>query len=120
MPFMLLVIEKPEEKTSISDNEGQQRYDRMMRFADDLNARNVLVAGESLGSDAAGMRMRRRDGRRQIVDGPFAEAKEIVGGFFLLDVTTRDEAIEIADLCPAGEWSTLELREVGPCWKGAA
>jgi hypothetical protein len=92
----------------------------MMRFADDLKVRDVLVAGESLGSETAGMRMRKREGRRQVMDGPFAEAKEIVGGFFLLDVATREEAIAIADRCPAAEWSTIELREVAPCWKGAA
>jgi hypothetical protein len=120
MPFMLLVIEKSEEKASITDDEGRQRYDRMMRFAEDLRARDVLVAGESLGSDEASTRVRKRNGKRQILDGPFAEAKEIVGGFFLLNVATRGEAMEIADRCPAAEWSTLELREVGPCWKGAA
>jgi hypothetical protein len=113
---MLLVIERPEEKRAVSLEVGQQRYDRMMRFADGLRARGVLVAGEALGSDADGTRIRKRDGRRAIVDGPFSEAKEIVGGFFLLDIDARDEAMRIADDCPASEWSTVELRQVGRCW----
>ena len=117
MPFMLLVIERPEEKHSVAQEEGERRYDRMMRFADGLRSRGVLVAGEALGSDTDGARIRKRDGRSAIVDGPFAEAKEIIGGFFLLDIDSRDEAMKIADDCPAAEWSTIELRLVGRCWE---
>jgi hypothetical protein len=114
---MLLVIERPEEKHALTREEGQRRYDRMMSFANGLKKRGVLVAGESLGSDADGTRIRRHDGRRAVVDGPFSEAKEIVGGFFLLDIHSRDEAMAIADECPAAEWSTVEVRQVGRCWK---
>jgi hypothetical protein len=116
VPFMLLVVEKPEEKRALAPEEGKRRYDRMMQFADGLKARGVLVAGESLGSDANGTRITKRAGRQNIVDGPFAEAKEILGGFFLLDIESRDEALKIAEDCPAAEWSTIELRQVGRCW----
>jgi hypothetical protein len=51
-----------------------------------------------------------------VLDGPFAEAKEMVGGFFLLDVATRDEAVAIAGQCPAAEWATVEVRSIGPCY----
>jgi hypothetical protein len=51
------------------------------------------------------------------VDGPFAEAKEMVGGFFLLGCGTRDEAIAIAAECPAAEWCTVEVRAVAPCYQ---
>jgi hypothetical protein len=114
---MLLVIEKAEEKHALAREEGQRRYDRMMQFAEGLRGRGVLVAGESLGSDADGTRIRKRDGRRALVDGPFSEAKEIVGGFFLLDIDSREEAMKIAGECPAAEWLTVELRQVGRCWK---
>jgi hypothetical protein len=50
------------------------------------------------------------------MDGPFAEAKEMVGGFFLLDCATREEAVAIAGRCPAAEWATVEVRETGPCY----
>ena len=113
---MLLVVEKPEEKRALEPEEGQRRYDRMMNFAAGLKSRGVLVAGESLGSDANGTRIRKRNGQRSLVDGPFAEAKEILGGFFLLDIESRDEALKIAEACPAAEWSTIELRQVGRCW----
>ena len=57
-----------------------------------------------------------RDGTARVLDGPFAEAKEMVGGFFLVDVATLEEALALAAECPAAEWCTVEVREVGPCW----
>jgi hypothetical protein len=51
-----------------------------------------------------------------VLDGPFAEAKEMVGGFFLLDCATREEAVAIARECPAAEWATVEVRATGPCY----
>jgi len=58
-----------------------------------------------------------RGGKRNVVDGPFTEAKELVGGFFLLDVKTREEALALAGECPASQWATLEVRETGPCYE---
>jgi hypothetical protein len=59
-----------------------------------------------------------RGSKRKLLDGPFAEAKEMVGGFFLIDGVTREQAIAIAGECPAAEWATVEVREVGPCFSG--
>ncbi len=88
---------------------------RMMRFGDDLSRRGINKASESLRSNVSGVRIAMRDGARAVVDGPFAETKEVVGGFFLLDVGSKDEAVAIASECPAVEWATVELREIGPC-----
>ena len=57
-----------------------------------------------------------RSGKARVIDGPFAEAKEMVGGFFLVDVPTREDAVAIARECPAAEWATVEVRETGPCY----
>ncbi|MES1162429.1 MAG: YciI family protein, partial [Rhizobacter sp.] len=65
---------------------------------------------------ATAARVQVREGRQRLVDGPFTEAKEMIGGFFLIDVATRDEAVAIATACPAAAWATVEVREVGPCW----
>ena len=56
-------------------------------------------------------------GRPTLVDGPYAEAKEFIGGYFLLDCATRDQALEIAARCPAAEWCSVEVRRVAPCWE---
>jgi hypothetical protein len=52
-----------------------------------------------------------------VLDGPFAEAKEMVGGFFLLDCKTHEEAVAIATRCPAAEWCTVEVRGTAPCYE---
>ena len=62
------------------------------------------------------MRVKVRDGKPMLIDGPFAESKEMVGGYFILDCATRDEAVAIASEVPAAEWATIEVREFGPCF----
>jgi len=117
MSYMLLVLQPAGEV--VQGAAGRRRYDRMMSFARDLADRGVLVSGESLGSDLTAVRVSKRDGASTVVDGPFAEAKEIVGGFFLLNCPTREEAVAVAHECPAIEWATVEVRELGPCWDEA-
>jgi hypothetical protein len=117
MAYLLLVIEHPDERRDAGPDEGRRRYERMMRYGDELSRQGVLTAAQSLAGPASGTRIRKRNGRDMLVDGPFAEAKEIVGGFFLLDVDSRDEALALAGKCPAAEWSTLELRALGPCYE---
>jgi hypothetical protein len=51
-----------------------------------------------------------------ITDGPFTEVKEVIGGFFLLTCESREQALEIARECPAAQWATIEVRELGPCF----
>ena len=116
MPYLLLIVEPRGQRLERGAEAGQQVYERMLRFADRLEAQGVLRAVESLASDAKGVRVQVREGRQRLLDGPFTEAKEMIGGFFLLDVATRDEAVAIAAECPAAEWATVEVREAGPCW----
>ena len=117
MPYMLLIHEPVGQRQTRSLDEGRAVYERMLRFADELKARGVLQAVESLASqDKDSVRVQVNKGRAQVVDGPFTEAKEMVGGFFLLDCATRDEAIAIARECPAAEWATVEVRLVAPCY----
>ncbi|MEA2871371.1 MAG: hypothetical protein QOH67_1347, partial [Hyphomicrobiales bacterium] len=115
-PYMLLVMEPTGQSEARSLPEGHEAYDRMVRFGDRLRAKGILKASDSLGPTSKGTRVQVRDGKRSLVDGPFAEAKEIVGGFFLLDCS-KDEANAAATTCPAAEFATIEVREVGPCWE---
>jgi len=116
MPYLLLIHEPVDQRSTRSPAEGEAVYQRMLRFAGDLKQRGVLRAVESLTSQNDAARVKVSQGRPQVVDGPFAEAKEMVGGFFLLDCATRDEAIAIARECPAAEWATVEVRATGPCY----
>lgn len=116
MPWLLLINEPVGQRAQRSEAEGHAVYERMVGFAQDLQARGVLRAVESLRGLDSAARVRTRQGAVQVLDGPFAEAKEMVGGFFLLDVDTREEAIAIARQCPAAEWATVEVRALGPCY----
>lgn len=115
MPYLLLIREHGT-RERWTEAEGHEAREKMMRFADDLRARGLCNAAESLRPDKEGARVEIRGGRQVVVEGPFAESKEMVGGFFLLDCRTRDEAIAIAAQCPAAEWGTVEVREIGPCF----
>jgi hypothetical protein len=117
MPYMLLIHEPLGQRQSRSRAEGEAVYDRMLRFGDELRKRGVLRAAESLESaDAGTVRIKVSNGRPQVLDGPYAEAKEMVGGIFLLDVDTREEALAIAGQCPAAEWAEVEVRACAPCY----
>jgi hypothetical protein len=116
MSYMLLIIEPPEQRRTRSEAEGREVYARMQRFGEGLRAQGKLLAVESLASHAGAVRVRQRDGKAQLLDGPFAEAKEMVGGFFLLDCTGLAEAVDIAKQCPAAEWATVEVRAIAPCF----
>jgi hypothetical protein len=115
MPYMLLIVEPPGQRRERGREAGQAVYDRMLEYTRSLKARGVLLATNSLKS--AGARLTIRGGKSTVVDGPFTEAKELVGGFFLLEVKTRDEALALAGECPAAEWATVEVRETGPCYE---
>jgi hypothetical protein len=117
MAYMLLVIEAPGQRQARSEHEGHELYERMLRFGDALKRRGLLTMAQSLKSDRAGARVSLRSGTSTVLDGPFAEAKEMVGGFFLLTCETREQAIELARECPAAQWATIEVRELGPCFQ---
>ncbi len=116
MAYMLLVVEPPGQRSTRTDAEGREVYAQMVRFSERLKDRGLLTMSQSLKSDASGVRVKVRDDSAAITDGPFAEAKEVIGGFFLLTCETREQAIEIARECPAAQWATIEVRELGPCF----
>lgn len=116
MAWLLLIHEPVGQRQQRGRTEGEAAYARMQRFAAQLQQRGILRAVESLSSQDGAAKVTVRNGRAQVIDGPFAEAKEMVGGFFLLDGGTREEALAIAAQCPAAEWATVEVRAVGPCF----
>jgi hypothetical protein len=116
MSYMLLIVEDPAQRATRSPAEGQAVYQRMVDFGNALKSEGVLLGVESLISHDQASRVRVRGGKAQVLDGPFAEAKEMIGGFFLLDCDSSEQAIAIAARCPASEWATVEVRGLGPCF----
>ena len=115
MSYMLLIMEPRGQRAERSAVQGREVYERMLGFAATLKQRGVLVSANALKSEA--LRLTVEDGRAQILDGPFTESKELIGGFFLLDCGTRDEALAIARDCPAAAWASIEVREIGTCYE---
>ena len=114
MSYLLLIVEPVGQREERGLEGGKDAYARMQQFAQGLQQRGVLQAVQSLATRAA--RLQVRGGQTAVVDGPFAESKEMVGGFFLIDGVTREQAFEIAAECPAAAWATVEVRELGPCF----
>ena len=84
------------------------------RFADELRASGKMVHVERLRPDSEASRVRIRAGHRQVTDGPFAETKEALGGFYLIECDTREEAVEWAQKVPIREGSFVEVRPIWP------
>jgi len=121
MSYMMLIIEDPGERQRPPEAERRERYRTMRAYADGLQARGKLRAAESLAlPDSETVRVRGRGDSRAMIDGPFAEAKEIVGGFFYLDCDSREEAVAIAAECPAVDWATVEVRRIAACFEDGA
>jgi len=116
MNVLLLIHEPHGQRAQRTQAQGQEAYNQMLGFAEELKKAGKLRAVESLASDDKGVRVQVRGGRARAVDGPFTEAKEMVGGFFLLDCADMAEAQAIAERCPAAAWATVEVRPVAPCY----
>ncbi len=114
MPYLLLILEPPGQRAARTPQQGEAVYQRMSDYAAELKRRGVLLGVNSLKREA--VRLKSHAGRAEVLDGPFTEAKELIGGYFLLDVASRDEALLYARDCPACEWATIEIRETGPCY----
>lgn len=114
MRFMIL--RKSDRFTEADLLPGAEALEAMGRYRDELRAAGVLIAGDGLRSSAAGSaRLHSANGSISVVDGPFAEAKELIAGFLLLEVASREEAIHWARRCPSlqvpGE-AVIEVRQV--------
>jgi hypothetical protein len=115
MRFMLLLKGDPPPGAMPSE----ELIGAMLRYNQDLARAGVLLAGEGLHSSAAGARVTvSGGGRRTVTDGPFAESKELIAGFLLIDVKSREEAIEWAKRCPVeyaiegDQEAVVEVRQV--------
>lgn len=100
--------------TEPASNFDADLFKAYMRFNEEMHQAGVLVASEGLNPAAPGARIAVANGRRYVVDGPFAESKELVGGFYLLEVGSLEEAIQWALRAPSGFGSDdiLEIRQL--------
>ena len=113
MRFMMLV--KADASSEAGDLPGEELMAEMTRYNEELVKAGVLLAGEGLHPSSRGARVFYSGDRRTVVDGPFAETGELVAGFWLIQVKSREEAVEWAKRCPnpmPGREGQIEIRQV--------
>jgi hypothetical protein len=109
MQYMLLIYL---EENAPTEAERAECYETSAAFARQLHARGQYILASPLHPTSTATSVRAVDGKRLVTDGPFAETREQLGGFYLVDAANLDEAIEIAKQIPAGKLGTVEIRPV--------
>lgn len=112
MRFMMLMIPKGYETAPPDVKLDPERVKSMMAYNEALQEAGVLLALDGLHPPSMGARVSFEGGKPLVTDGPFAEAKEVLGGYWMIDVASRDEAIAWARRCPASENEVIEIRQV--------
>jgi len=113
MRFMLLMIPKGYETAAPGTvPDDAVRVEEMMKFNESLQKAGVLLALDGLHPPSMGARVSFAGGKARVTDGPFPEAKEVVGGYWMIQVGSRAEAIEWASRCPATDDEVIEVRQV--------
>src|SRR3954465_15829688 len=112
MRFMMLMIPKGYEKAAPGTLPDAEGVGRMMKYNEALQKAGVLLALDGLHPPSTGARVTFKGGKPLVTDGPFAEAKEVLGGYWMIRVNSRAEAIEWAKKIPGGENEIVEVRQV--------
>jgi hypothetical protein len=109
MKYMLLVYL---DEQALSETERQECYIKSAKLAQDLNDNGNYVSAGPLHPVATATSVRIREGKRLVTDGPFAETREQLGGYYLIEAKNLDEAITIAERIPVARLGTIEIRPV--------
>lgn len=112
MRFMMLMIPKGYENAAPGTMPDAQAVAAMMKYNEELQKAGVLVALEGLHPPSMGARVSFAGGKPKVTDGPFAEAKEVIGGYWVIRADSREEAIAWASRCPASENEIIEVRQI--------
>ena len=112
MRFMMLMIPKGYETAKAGTLPDEKAVAAMMKYNESLQKAGVLLALDGLHPPSMGARVSFEGGKPKVTDGPFAEAKEVVGGYWMIQVKSRAEAIEWAKRCPGSGNEIIEIRQV--------
>ena len=112
MRFMMLMIPGGYEKAQPGTTPDPERVAEMMKYNEALQKAGVLLSLDGLHPLSAGARVSFSNRKPTVTDGPFVEAKEVIGGYWMIRVKSKEEAIEWARRCPASGNEVIELRQV--------
>jgi hypothetical protein len=111
MRFMMLMIPKGYEKAAPGTMPDAKGVAAMMKYNEQLQKAGVLLALDGLHPPSTGARVSFSGGKPTVTDGPFAEAKEVIGGYWMIQVKSREDAIEWAKRCPGSDNEVIEIRQ---------
>ncbi len=109
MQYMLLIYM---DENALSESERSECYVKSAAFARQLHEKGQYVSAAPLHPTSTATSVRTREGKSFVTDGPFAETREQLGGYFVVEAENLDQAIEIAGQIPGGRWGTIEIRPV--------
>jgi hypothetical protein len=112
MRFMMLMIPKGDDKAEPGAMPDAKAVAAMMKYNESLQKAGVLLALDGLHPPSMGVRVSFSAGKPKVTDGPFIEAKEVIGGYWMIQVKSKGEAIEWASRCPASDNEIIEIRQV--------
>jgi hypothetical protein len=112
MRFMMLMIPKGYEKAAPGAMPDAKAVAAMMKYNESLQQAGVLLALDGLHPPSMGFRVSFAGGKPKVTDGPFAESKEVVGGYWMIQVKSKEEAVEWASRCPGSDNEVVEVRQV--------
>jgi hypothetical protein len=112
MRFMMLMIPKGYEQAKPGTVPEAKAVEAMMKYNEELQKAGVLLALEGLHPPSMGARVTFAGGKAKVTDGPFAEATEVLGGFWMIQVKSKEEAIQWASRCPASPNEVIEVRQI--------
>ena len=112
MRFMMLMIPKGYEKAAPGVMPDAKAVAAMMKYNESLQKAGVLLALDGLHPPSMGARVSFSGGKPDVTDGPFTEAKEVLGGYWMIQVKSKEEAVEWAKRCPASDNEMIEVRQV--------
>ena len=112
MQFMALIYGEEAQWDALSDEERKHMHERYAALGNDAGEAGVLAGGKELDSTRSATTVRVRDGQTLVTDGPYAETKEQLGGYYLFDCPTWEEALDWAARIPAVEHGAIEVRQV--------
>jgi hypothetical protein len=113
MKYLLLIC-GDKNQGPMTAAEGQAVFDAHRRLGDELRAAGKMIHGERLRPETDATRVRAKASQRQVTDGPFAETKEALGGFYLIECEDRKEAVEWAKKIPLRDGGAVDVREIWP------
>jgi len=110
MQYLLLIYDEEAKWANMAEDDRKALYGAYMAFTNELRESGAYVAADQLQPIATATSVRIRDGEQLATDGPFAETKEQLGGFYLIEVDSHDEAVEWAAKIPSAQTGTIEVR----------